>query len=135
MDREGGSYFQEWSAVFALPEDSGGRIFFYYPRLQVMSGAVREHKVNCGSDCRPNAEGGVSRAADCRSDGRRAGSLLSQLLGSAERPGLLRRRGSHQALEEFAEGAIDVVDVIAHRLEVVLDLRDQGSKRRLMFHR
>jgi hypothetical protein len=45
VDREGGSYFQEWSAVFALPEDSGGRIFFYYPRLQVMSGPSENTKL------------------------------------------------------------------------------------------
>lgn len=38
VDREGGSFFQEWSAVFVMPEDSGGRICYYYPRLQVMSG-------------------------------------------------------------------------------------------------
>lgn len=40
VDREGGSFFQEWSAVFALPQDSGGLICFYYPRLQVMGGAA-----------------------------------------------------------------------------------------------
>jgi hypothetical protein len=34
VDREGGSYFQEWSGLFLVPGDSGGRICFYYPRLQ-----------------------------------------------------------------------------------------------------
>lgn len=34
VDREGGSFFQEWSALFLLEEDSGGRLCFYYPRLQ-----------------------------------------------------------------------------------------------------
>ncbi len=34
VDREGGSFFQEWSAVFAVEEESGGRICFHYPRLQ-----------------------------------------------------------------------------------------------------
>jgi len=34
VDREGGSYFQEWSAIFVVPSDSGGRICFHYPRLQ-----------------------------------------------------------------------------------------------------
>ena len=33
VDREGGSFFQEWSALFVAEEDSGGRICFYYPRL------------------------------------------------------------------------------------------------------
>lgn len=44
VDREGGSFFQEWSALFVMPEDSGGRICFYYPRLQVMCGAAENEK-------------------------------------------------------------------------------------------
>ncbi len=39
VDREGGSFFQEWSALFVLPEVSGGRICFYYPRLQSATAA------------------------------------------------------------------------------------------------
>ncbi len=34
VDREGASFFQEWSAVFISQTLSGGRICFYYPRLQ-----------------------------------------------------------------------------------------------------
>jgi len=34
LDREGGSFFQEWSALFVMPEESGGRVCFFYPRLQ-----------------------------------------------------------------------------------------------------
>jgi hypothetical protein len=34
LDREGGSFFQEWSAIFVVPEESGGRLVFHYPRLQ-----------------------------------------------------------------------------------------------------
>jgi hypothetical protein len=37
VDREGGSFFQEWSALFIAEEDSGGRICFYYPRLSPAS--------------------------------------------------------------------------------------------------
>lgn len=33
VDREGGSFFQEWSALFVWQAESGGRICFYYPRL------------------------------------------------------------------------------------------------------
>ena len=39
VDREGGSFFQEWSALFVLEEQSGGRVCFYYPRL---SAAAKE---------------------------------------------------------------------------------------------
>ena len=34
VDREGSSFFQEWSGLFVVPADSGGRACFYYPRLQ-----------------------------------------------------------------------------------------------------
>jgi hypothetical protein len=33
VDREGGSFFQEWSGLFVAEADSGGRVCFYYPRL------------------------------------------------------------------------------------------------------
>ncbi len=39
VDREGGSFYQEWSALFLMQGSQGERIFFYYPRLQAMSGA------------------------------------------------------------------------------------------------
>ena len=39
VDREGGSFFQEWSALFLMQGSQGERIFFHYPRLQAMSGA------------------------------------------------------------------------------------------------
>jgi len=43
-DREGGSFFQEWSALFCLEGTQGDLVVFHYPRLQAMSGAaeVRE---------------------------------------------------------------------------------------------
>ncbi len=33
VDRDGGSFFQEWSALFVAEEESGGRVCFHYPRL------------------------------------------------------------------------------------------------------
>ncbi|MFZ0747242.1 MAG: hypothetical protein WAM85_22755 [Terracidiphilus sp.] len=39
VDREGGSFYQEWSALFVMQGSQGERIFFYYPRLQTVSGA------------------------------------------------------------------------------------------------
>jgi hypothetical protein len=39
VDREGGSFFQEWSALFVMPGEQGDRILFHYPRLQAMQGA------------------------------------------------------------------------------------------------
>jgi hypothetical protein len=39
VDREGGCFYQEWSALFVMQGSQGERIFFHYPRLQPMSGA------------------------------------------------------------------------------------------------
>lgn len=40
VDREGGTFYQEWSALFVLEGTQGERIFFHYPRLQPMAGAA-----------------------------------------------------------------------------------------------
>jgi hypothetical protein len=39
VDREGGSFFQEWSALFVMQGSQGERVIFHYPRLQNTSGA------------------------------------------------------------------------------------------------
>jgi hypothetical protein len=39
VDREGGSFFQEWSALLVWPEEGGGRICLHYPRLMPRANA------------------------------------------------------------------------------------------------
>jgi len=39
VDREGGSFVQEWSALFVAEEASGGKVCFYYPRLVAIRAA------------------------------------------------------------------------------------------------
>jgi hypothetical protein len=39
VDREGGSFYQEWSALFVMQGSQGERIFFHYPRLQTITGS------------------------------------------------------------------------------------------------
>jgi hypothetical protein len=39
VGREGGSFYQEWSALFVMQGSQGERIFFYYPRLQSTTSA------------------------------------------------------------------------------------------------
>jgi len=46
-DREGGSFFQEWSGLFVLDGEQGDRAIFHYPRLQAMEGS-REMPVAMG---------------------------------------------------------------------------------------
>jgi len=40
VDREGGSFYQEWSALFVMEGSQGERVFFHYPRLQAMGSAA-----------------------------------------------------------------------------------------------
>jgi hypothetical protein len=39
VDREGGSFYHEWSALFVMEGSQGERIFFHYPRLQPVTSA------------------------------------------------------------------------------------------------
>lgn len=48
VDREGGSFFQEWSAVFVVESRAGGRVCFYYPRLRPVQPSAEE-RVELGS--------------------------------------------------------------------------------------
>jgi len=36
VDREGGSFFQEWSGLFCIDGEQGDRVLYHYPRLQAM---------------------------------------------------------------------------------------------------
>jgi hypothetical protein len=39
VDREGGTFYQEWSALFVIAGTQGERIFYHYPRLQNIAGS------------------------------------------------------------------------------------------------
>jgi hypothetical protein len=38
QDREGGTFFHEWSGLFCMQGEQGDALFFYYPRLQTSGG-------------------------------------------------------------------------------------------------
>lgn len=40
QDREGGTFFQEWSGLFCMQGEQGDSLFFYYPRLQTAAGTA-----------------------------------------------------------------------------------------------
>lgn len=42
VDREGGCFFQEWSALFVIEGQQGERILYHYPRLQSIAGPAEE---------------------------------------------------------------------------------------------
>jgi hypothetical protein len=39
-DREGSTFFQEWSALFVAEGQQGERVLWHYPRLQAMASAA-----------------------------------------------------------------------------------------------
>ena len=45
VDREGGGWFQEWSALFVMQGEQGDRLLYYYPRLQAMQGTAESLEV------------------------------------------------------------------------------------------
>lgn len=47
-DREGSSFFQEWSAVFVMEGQQGERVVLHYPRLQTMTGAEESAEAKGG---------------------------------------------------------------------------------------
>jgi hypothetical protein len=47
-DREGSTFFQEWSAVFVGEGQQGERVIWHYPRLQAMRGAAEANAASSG---------------------------------------------------------------------------------------
>ncbi|KAA6456047.1 hypothetical protein DYQ86_26590 [Acidobacteria bacterium AB60] len=50
VDREGGSFFQEWSGLFVMEGGLGDRIAYYYPRLQPATSAEETALPLAGKD-------------------------------------------------------------------------------------
>jgi hypothetical protein len=64
VDREGGSFFQEWSALFVVEPESGGRVCFYYPRLSPNPGAGSHGvSVKSGAGWKPPKSGGAANTS------------------------------------------------------------------------
>jgi hypothetical protein len=62
VDREGGSFFQEWSALFVAEPESGGRVCFYYPRLSPNPGAGPGGvSLKSGGGWKPPKSGGAAQ--------------------------------------------------------------------------
>ena len=47
-DREGSTFFQEWSALFVAEGQQGERVLWHYPRLQAMSSAAEAANASGG---------------------------------------------------------------------------------------
>jgi hypothetical protein len=86
VDREGGSFFQEWSALFVAEDESGGRVCFYYPRLSPNPGAEAS-SVSWGT----GAGSGVARKASASAGTAKSlkspsGQFVRESLAAIDRP-------------------------------------------------
>jgi hypothetical protein len=51
VDREGGSFFQEFSVLFVAEGQSGGRVYYHYPRMQTSAPAAEaRQEIAAGMD-------------------------------------------------------------------------------------
>ena len=93
VDREGGSFSQEWSALFVMEGGQGERVFFHYPRLQSLGGAAEgtSRLSTKGTLERVMLAGGVPGAAGGGWAGWGAGGLLPELLAGGGGGGLAVR--------------------------------------------
>lgn len=90
VDREGGSFFQEWSALFVAEPESGGRVCFYYPRLSPNPGAGPSGvSVKSGAGLKPPKSGGAAKTnATTNTQGKstRGSSFLRESVAEIARP-------------------------------------------------
>jgi hypothetical protein len=89
VDREGGSFFQEWSALFVAEQESGGRVCFYYPRLSPnpsprLGGAGTSH---AGADVyNPRLGSSAGAKSGVSSTSSRAGSFVREDYAAIAKP-------------------------------------------------
>ncbi len=90
VDREGGSFFQEWSALFVAEPESGGRVCFYYPRLSPNPGAGPSGmSLKSGAGWKPPKSGGAattSATANTQSAKNSSQKFLREDFGEIARP-------------------------------------------------
>jgi hypothetical protein len=120
VDREGGSFFQEWSALFVAEPESGGRVCFYYPRLSPNPGAGRGGLgTKSGAGWKPPKSGGAANTnATARTQGNGAGSSSQKFLR-----------------EDFAEIAEPLTSVSLHASFIALPFTDTNDGQTVLCYR
>jgi hypothetical protein len=86
VDREGGSFFQEWSALFVAEEESGGRVCFYYPRLSPNPGAGSAGMTWSAGATQSSSTGKSSGSGTAKDVKNPAGNFRREDLGLIARP-------------------------------------------------
>lgn len=119
VDRDSGSFFQEWSALFVAEPESGGRVCFYYPRLSPNPGAGRGGlTVKSGAGSKPPKSGG-------------AGKTTATATQSSSASGSLQRF----IREDFSEIARPLTSVGLHASFIALPITDTNDGQTVMCYR
>jgi hypothetical protein len=117
VDREGGSFFQEWSALFVVEAESGGRVCFYYPRLSPNPGA---------------GAGGVSLKAGTGLKLPKSGGRTGNATGAGS-----KAKSSSQKFvrEKFSEISKPLSSVGLHASFIALPFTDTNDGQRVLCYR
>jgi hypothetical protein len=120
VDREGGSFFQEWSALFVAEPESGGRVCFYYPRLSPNPGAGRGGVgLKSAAGWKPPKSGGAA--------GTNATTNTLQSGGTSSAQKFVR--------EDFAELAAPLTSVGLHASFIALPFTDTNDGQTVLCYR
>jgi hypothetical protein len=118
VDREGGTFFQEWSALFIAEPESGGRVCFYYPRLSPNPGAAPSGlSLKSGGSWKPPASGGASGTA----------ASSQALSGKVPAKDFLR--------EDFPEIASPLASIALHASFIALPFTDTNDGQPVLCYR
>jgi len=119
VDREGGSFFQEWSALFVAEAESGGRVCFYYPRLSPNPGASGGVSFKSGAGWNPPKSGGGTK-----------GSTSTKMIGNTARSSSQRF-----VREDFAEIAKPLASLGLHASFIALPFTDTNDGQVVLCYR
>jgi hypothetical protein len=119
VDREGGSFFQEWSALFVVEPESGGRVCFYYPRLSPNPGTAPSGvSFKSGSALKAPKSGGAASATPAVAAGNNSGSSSKKF-----------------SREDFAQIAKPLTSVSLHASFTALPFTDTNDGQTVLCYR
>src|SRR5580704_10984800 len=119
VDREGGSFFQEWSALFVAETESGGRVWFYYPRLSPNPGAGTGGVSLKTGGATPPKSGGVTKTTGAPNRGSRS----------------VRSSSSKFFREAFAEIGKPLTSISLHASFLALPFTDTNDGQSVLCYR
>jgi hypothetical protein len=120
VDREGGSFFQEWSALFVAEPESGGRVCFYYPRLSPNPGV---------------APGGVSLTSGAGLKAPKSGGAANTNRTSVGAGSKSKQSSKNFSREDFAQIARPLTSVSLHASFIALPFTDTNDGQTVLCYR